>query len=244
MLNVNDKYFSNENIVDYYKDVIENVGLWNSEKTIISKYSNLNSKILDIGCGVGRLSFGLLKEGYKNIYGIDISHKMIIQANNMNKLYNSNIIFSCQDASDMNFNNNYFDVTIFSFNGLCTIPFKEKRFKVLKEINRVLKNDGIFIFMADDQRMNIKYKEHWETELNKWATQSQDKRLYDFGDIIFKDQGEEAFFHFFGKDELIELLNKSGFILLNSISMNSFKENENIKSFCPKGRFWITKKKH
>jgi ubiquinone/menaquinone biosynthesis C-methylase UbiE len=242
MINLTLDYFSDNKIVDYYSKAIECVGLWNSEKQLIKKYSNKNSYILDVGCGAGRVSFGLYKEGYRNLYGIDLSQEMINKANNINNNNKLNIQFSCQDASDLNFNDNFFDLIIFSFNGFCTIPTREIRYQVCNEINRVLKSNGIFIFLADNQRNQSKYKWYWKNELLKWAKNNQDKRIYDFGDLIFIDDNIECFFHFYGKDELIEMLNKSGFELINNISINKFKESESVKEFCPYGVFWITKK--
>jgi 2-polyprenyl-3-methyl-5-hydroxy-6-metoxy-1,4-benzoquinol methylase len=36
-----------------------------------------NAKILDIGCNYGSLIYNLYKDGYKNVYGIDINKKTI-----------------------------------------------------------------------------------------------------------------------------------------------------------------------
>ena len=55
-------------------------GLWESEKYAVSKYCSPSDKIIDIGCGAGRISINLYELGYKNITGIDILKSMIIQA--------------------------------------------------------------------------------------------------------------------------------------------------------------------
>jgi 2-polyprenyl-3-methyl-5-hydroxy-6-metoxy-1,4-benzoquinol methylase len=54
----------------------------------IIKYSNKNKKYLDVGCGLGYLTYALKKEGYK-IKGLDISKKAIKRAK---KLYGDHFI--------------------------------------------------------------------------------------------------------------------------------------------------------
>jgi ubiquinone/menaquinone biosynthesis C-methylase UbiE len=237
-----EQYFSDLNIVHYYADATKNIGIWNSEKYLIEQYITKDSNILDVGCGTGRVSFGLYEEGYKNVSGIDLSEAMITQAININKSKDYNISFKCENAENLSFKDNSFDMVIFSFNGFCTIPNKDTRYKVMKEINRILKPSGTFIFMADDQRLKSKYKWYWNIELSKWAKAKQDKRIYDFGDLIFLDNNIEVFFHFFGKEELIELLNKCGFKLIKNISLKRFKERKEVLEYCPYGRFWIAQK--
>lgn len=41
---------------------------------------NINSRILDLGCGYGRALFYLYQKGFKNLVGIDISKELIDQA--------------------------------------------------------------------------------------------------------------------------------------------------------------------
>ena len=42
-----------------------------------------NLSYLDIGCGQGRLSIGLVDAGVSDVTGIDISNRMIVEANNL-----------------------------------------------------------------------------------------------------------------------------------------------------------------
>ena len=65
------QYNKEENIKRYGEGI--KIGLWNSEKIIFDKYIDKKSKILDLGCGAGRTTFGLYELGYKNIIGLDIA---------------------------------------------------------------------------------------------------------------------------------------------------------------------------
>ena len=52
-------YFDNPLVVADYASAAENVGLWNSERIVFEKYIPKSSKIIEFGCGAGRISLGL-----------------------------------------------------------------------------------------------------------------------------------------------------------------------------------------
>lgn len=134
-----------------YSEAIEEVGLWSSEKIIFNKYINKNDKILDLGCGAGRTTINLYKNGYTNITGLDIADKLIDFARDYSNTHNLNINFVVGDATKLEYEDNSFDVVIFSFNGMQCIPGLENRRNVLKEVYRVLKPRGYYIFTAHDR---------------------------------------------------------------------------------------------
>lgn len=115
------------------------------ENDAIRNYFSIDSKkfVLDLGCGTGRTTKPLMDIGLQPI-GIDISDKMIHEA----KLRFPDIDFLIGDASELNFKNETFDYVLFSFNGLDYIYPESKRIMALKEIHRVLKPEGIFIFSS------------------------------------------------------------------------------------------------
>ncbi|MFX1391988.1 MAG: class I SAM-dependent methyltransferase [Promethearchaeota archaeon] len=146
--------FKSEKVIKTYRTWID---LMPTENNLIKKYFNdKNSKILDIGCGAGRISYNLNKMGY-DVIGIDISEPMIYLAK---KLY-PNLKFEIGDTCDLRFAANYFNYVIFSFNGLDAIYPKEKRISALKEINRVLKKGGIFLFSSHNSFAIISRKKYF-----------------------------------------------------------------------------------
>ena len=114
----------------------------NEIKKIIKKLDSTEKKILEYGCGISEYIyfFNTLKS---KIYGIDISENAInklhrkIQFSKTNKKLN----FSIQDCEYTSFNNSYFDI-IFG-NGIIHHLDLEKS---TKELNRILKVDGVCIF--------------------------------------------------------------------------------------------------
>ena len=98
--------------------------------------------ILDLGCGEGYFSRLLLTKDPRSIIGIDISEEMIKSANLQNQ--DDRVFFSSTRGSDLNFESLQFDlvVAVFVYNYL----FLEETIKSFKEVFRVLKPGGRFVF--------------------------------------------------------------------------------------------------
>lgn len=113
---------------------------------------------LDLGCGTGILTFKIADK-VKKIIGLDISKDMITKAQTINK--KSNVIFKVADISKkLDFPDSSFDFVISSLT-LCHIDNLEQ---VYKEIYRVLKKNGVFIFDEITSKLNKpflpKYKDY------------------------------------------------------------------------------------
>lgn len=234
------KEIYNENeMINYYTDIVYNIGLFKCEKILFDKYLNFQDKILDIGCGAGRTTIPLYSIGYRDIVGLDIAEEMIKSA----KSLNNNIEFVVGDATNLKYDNSTFDKAIFSFNGLMLIPKRERRLKALKEINRVLKKGGYFIFSTPylDNKLESKF---WISEKIKWKRGNNDKRLYEFGDLLMDDLNiEDIFIHIPKISEVKECLNEAGFKVIDYIPrINICLEDEVIEEQLDDGLFWIAKK--
>ena len=76
-------YYAKNSVLEHYEEATAQVGLWKSEKIIISKnIPDLSSRILELGCGCGRISFGLLKLGYEKLHASDFSDAMVKRQKN------------------------------------------------------------------------------------------------------------------------------------------------------------------
>ena len=234
-----------EKAIENYSNAIENIGLWESEKYVINKYFDKNKSILDVGCGAGRTTFNLYEMGYKNIIGLDLTPEMISAAKTINKEKKTEIEFIVGDATDLNFEDNSFEQALFSFNGLMQIPERKNRIKALKEIKRVLTENGIFIFTTHDRENNENFKEFWEKEEKIWKEGKQDKRTYEYGDKILPSDNDDRdlFIHFPNREEIIECLEETGWKLIEDFYREDlFKENKEVKEFSTECRFWIVQK--
>lgn len=103
------------------------------------EYVENDVKVLDLGCGNGRV-YDLLKSKDVDYLGIDNSSGLIDRAReNYPKAR-----FEIGDMVDLDLPDNSFDI-IFSIASFHHIPGKKLRKQAVKEMHRVLKKDGILI---------------------------------------------------------------------------------------------------
>jgi len=240
------KEYSVETRVNDYVSFVDKIGLWQSEKIVYAKYLNIHDKILDIGCGAGRTTFGLYDMDYHNITGMDLSDKMIAAAKKIAQDKGVEISFIAENACALPFDDNIFNAAIFSANGIMTIPTKEMRQKAFNEIYRVLKPGGIFIFTTHDID-TPQYIDKWSEEKIRWANGEQDKRLLEYGDLIFSapdaNDGSVNFVHIPSCDEVETYLKESGYHLICSeLRTNICEEKPEVLEVGAECRFWVVKK--
>ncbi|MBS4535115.1 class I SAM-dependent methyltransferase [Clostridium sp. D2Q-14] len=236
---------SYEGAISNYSNATNEIGIWESEEYVFKKYFEKDKNILDVGCGAGRTTFGLYEKGYTNIIGLDLSKDMISAAKQINKIKKYKIEFIQGEATSLDFDNNSFDYALFSFNGIMQIPHKTNRIKALKEIRRVLRNNGIFVFTTHDRNKEKIFFEFWDKEKEKWGKELQDERLHEYGDRITtsKNEKREIYIHIPSRREVLESLDQAGFKLVEDFYRSDlFIENDKVKKFSGECRFWIVKK--
>jgi len=137
-LNINSKisdFIRNEEIVDFLNKLLK------SKKKI---------KVADFGCSNGDLLYLLQRINNRNLFfGIDISDEIILR----NKKKNNDIIFSCQDLLNTNFEENFFDLIISSM----VIEHIKNDKEMIEEIHRVLNKDGILVIISVLKKDNAWY---------------------------------------------------------------------------------------
>jgi ubiquinone/menaquinone biosynthesis C-methylase UbiE len=111
------------------------------------KESNI-TKILDVGCGDGVLSEFIKKRN--NYIGMDISKSLIKRAKKRYKGFN----FMVADAANIPFKNNTFDIVVCSEVLEHTLSPK----KIIKELWRVLKENGMAIISIPNEPLQIKLR--------------------------------------------------------------------------------------
>jgi len=136
-------------------DKIMNFFMFNYDKNlanmIFKDISQKNSKIniLDIGCGTGSITYLIAEKFNARICaGIDAAPKMVLTAKK--KYYHSNILkFANAVSEHLPYKDNSFDCVVNTM-FLHHIPYNSKM-QTFREINRVLKPDGI-VYTVDFSR--------------------------------------------------------------------------------------------
>lgn len=228
-------------------------GLWGAEKILIKKYFKPGSSILDIGCGTGRTTIPLYESGYK-ITGVDITPEMIWNARKIAEAKGLEIIYEVGDAARLEYGDSSFDNALFSNNGWTQIPSEEKRLKALKEIYRILKPGGHFIFTAHARTLGGGFFLFWTKQ---WIRFYLLKPLgfkieeLDFGDRFFAREAngtkfkQKQFIHIPDINKVKKQIAEAGFELIfaereDKIETGDLHNKDNVYNWKP--MFYVCKK--
>lgn len=159
----NDEYWANHINKDLEED------LWIDE---YNTYFNSKGKCLDIGCGIGQFSKQLIKYGYDVISDIAL---------NKVKGFNENIV-KLDMRDKLPFQDNEFDLV---FANLSIHYFSdEDTKKLMLEIKRILKEDGLFIGSVNGiEVLKVIGNEIKEIEYHFYEYKDKLIRLFDINDI-------------------------------------------------------------
>lgn len=106
---------------------------------ILERVYKLNpKKVLDLGCGNGNILKVLSEKTSADLYGLDLSEQMIMEAE---KRLNADVNLTVGDAESLPYADDQFDLVI------CNASFHHytKPKTVLNEVKRILKKDGTLI---------------------------------------------------------------------------------------------------
>jgi len=127
---------------------------------LLKQYLRPDSRILDFGCGQGRILQQLKNEGFLNLSGVDISKNMIgISGKNL-----PGADFRVNSGVTIPYNDSSFDCVIIAAVLTCIISSDEQR-KLLAEIKRILVPEGLVYindFLINDDQRNISRYEEYE----------------------------------------------------------------------------------
>lgn len=182
-------------------------------KRAIKEYSKGNQKILDVGCGNGLISLQLGQLGY-NVKGVDISEKSIKKAIENNTF--SNVSFEVVNAEELTIQNQRYDVVICSE----VLEHLHEPDKLLKVLKNLLTEKGILIVTVPNgkgpREVFITKPMQWIQRKSPviWNRIEKIKLLMGYnGKTEQSDANDLTHIHFFTKNKIILLSNKTGFKL-------------------------------
>jgi SAM-dependent methyltransferase len=180
------------------------------DKILLSAFAlenRSNGKLVDLGCGPGQTTKYLSDVGITDLVGVDISPKMIAVAKDINPA----IHFETADMLDLKYPEKNFGSAIAFYS---IVHFDIEQLKIaFKEINRVLKNDGQFLFS------------------------------FHIGDNIvhldnFLDEQVNIDFYFFDRNEIVGILGETGFDIIDVIERQPYP---NIEYASKRAYIWTKK---
>jgi ubiquinone/menaquinone biosynthesis C-methylase UbiE len=145
-INIREKEFHNK-LQSKKKGRFENIfykalyNMYEDFNSLILKKANKKT-VLDYGCGVGSITEKIAKFNPEKLVGIDISEVSINKAIENAKNLNLQIEYSVDNCENLKLKENTFDL-VFGSGILHHLNIK----KGVKEINRILKNDGEMVFL-------------------------------------------------------------------------------------------------
>lgn len=157
-----------ENQKEYWNKVAEDKKFTTPfQIDLFSEFVNKEDKILDVGCGYGRTLNELYSKGFKNLFGIDFSDKMILRGKRLFPWLNLNV----KHDKKIPYEDNSLDAVIL-FAVLTCIVNDEEQIFLMNEIKRVLKPNGVLYindFLLNTDERNIKRYRLYENKYNKYG---------------------------------------------------------------------------
>lgn len=136
--------FNTDDAVELYTERVTDATLFPQERKVVERYfTDTDGSVLDVGCGVGRVSALLHERGF-DVTGIDVSEPLVEKARSLFP----DIDFRVADVRNTTFDSETFDYIVFSFYGLDYVLPKDERITALREIHRLLKPAGIVVFSS------------------------------------------------------------------------------------------------
>ena len=228
-------WLEQETALHYARAAVQ-VGLWASERVLIERHFSKSHRILELGCGGGRVALGLLQSGYSDVIATDFSPIMVSLARAV--LADHDVacekIVEQQDATALTYPDACFDGAIYAFNGLMCLPSRAHRLAALRSIHRVLKPGGILLFTAPDR------------EKGPCATyQGKEARLADGipGDYWHESETSPVFMHSSTEAETRGELSETGFTVIECpLSTEIAADGPLVRQFAGETRFFVVRK--
>ncbi|HWA08043.1 MAG TPA: class I SAM-dependent methyltransferase [Opitutaceae bacterium] len=231
--------------VVHYTRAAHELGLWESERILIRRFfPDPEARLLEAGCGAGRVTLGLWELGYRRLTAFDFAEELLDQAHSLAEERGAGAIAFVQaDATRLGechaIRDTPFDGALFMFNGLMQIPGRDWRRRALRELARACRPGAPLLFTTHDRNHSPAERAMWRLEAARWGRGEQDPRLVEFGDRYFADEAGRTFMHLPNRDEILADLAATGWNhAYDALRREIARESVAVRGFSDECRFW------
>lgn len=235
--------FNDLRAVIHYTEAAHQLGLWASEEAMITRFfPDKNARLLEAGCGAGRVSIALWERGYRNLAAFDFAEELIEQAHALVIERDAAIDVFHADATRLDRTHRPplpYDGALFMFNGLMQIPGRRNRRRALRQLRAVCREGAPLLFTTHDRDHSPAERAMWRMEAMRWVNGKQDPWLVDFGDRYFEDDLGRTFMHLPDREEILADLKATGWVHADDkLRRELAKESRSVRDFSDECRFW------
>lgn len=137
----NEQFFNQYSQMSRSVDGLRGAGEWHVLKTMLPAFGG--KRLLDLGCGFGWHCRYAVENGAVSALGIDISEKMLEEAQKRNA--SPRIEYKCMAVEDFDYQPETFDVVISSL----TFHYLESFGDVCRNVHKCLTKGGTFVFSVE-----------------------------------------------------------------------------------------------
>ena len=231
--------------VVHYSRAAHFLGLWASERILIERFfPEPSARLLEAGCGAGRVTVGLWHLNYRNLTAFDFAAEPLAQAEDLARAHGAQVRFVLADATRLAAGAPWaappFEGVLFLFNGLMQIPGRENRRAALSGLASVSRPGAPFLFTTHDRDCSQQEQALWRAEADRWRRGEQDPRLVEFGDRYFEDHAGRTFMHLPDRGEVLADLAATGWThRFDALRKEVAGESRAVRDFSDECRFWL-----
>jgi SAM-dependent methyltransferase len=248
--------FNDLRAVVHYTRAAHELGLWASERALISRFfPRRDARLLEAGCGAGRVTLGLWERGYRHLTAFDFADELVDQARSLAAERDAGAIrFLQADATNVTLRElgpagehgtnagrtePRFEGALFLFNGLMQIPGRRNRRAALRALQRACAPGAPLLFTTHDRDSSPTEQALWRLEALRWTRGEQDARLVEFGDRYFEDEAGRTFMHLPDRAEILEDLRHTGWDhTFDAMRSEVARETRAVRDFSDECRCW------